>query len=188
MIERDERFWSLINQDILQYISFSEAFSGSHVNLGRKISAFFIPALLCCFLFRLAHWFYRRELKTVARLLCRMNYFLHKVDISPSSEIGGGLYIPHTVGIIFNGRAGKNLTLYALAVVGSGSVHPDRRAVKSDCPELGDNVMIGACAVVTGAIEIGSNCKVGANCIVQSSVPDNAILYPGERTVMKRKA
>lgn len=42
-------------------------------------------------------------------------------------------------------------------------------------PTIGDNVQIGAGAVLIGKIHIGNNCIVGANAVVTKDVPDNSI-------------
>ena len=41
-------------------------------------------------------------------------------------------------------------------------------------PTVGSNVMIGAGAVVLGAINVGDNVKIGANAVVLEDVVDNA--------------
>ncbi|MNG29745.1 Serine acetyltransferase [compost metagenome] len=42
-----------------------------------------------------------------------------------------------------------------------------------DVPTIGDNVDIGAGAVIIGKIKIGDNVKIGANAVVLKDVPDN---------------
>lgn len=42
-------------------------------------------------------------------------------------------------------------------------------------PEIGNNVTIGAGAVLLGGIKIGNNVIIGANAVVLNDVPDNAI-------------
>lgn len=40
-------------------------------------------------------------------------------------------------------------------------------------PTIGDNVFVGAGAVIMGNIKIGNNVKIGANAIVTQDLPDN---------------
>lgn len=40
---------------------------------------------------------------------------------------------------------------------------------------VGDNVLIGAGAVILGNIRIGNNVQIGANAIVTHDVPDNCV-------------
>lgn len=41
-------------------------------------------------------------------------------------------------------------------------------------PRIGDNVLIGANAVLIGDIYIGNNVKVGAGAVVTKDIPDNS--------------
>ena len=41
-------------------------------------------------------------------------------------------------------------------------------------PIIGDNVYIGAGAIIIGKVHIGNNVKIGAGAIVVTDVPDNA--------------
>ncbi len=40
---------------------------------------------------------------------------------------------------------------------------------------VGDNVMIGAGAVILGNIKIGNNVQIGANAVVTHDIPDNCV-------------
>lgn len=40
---------------------------------------------------------------------------------------------------------------------------------------IGDNVMIGAGAVLLGDLKIGSNVSIGANAVVLQDIPDNCV-------------
>lgn len=44
-----------------------------------------------------------------------------------------------------------------------------------EAPHIGNNVMIGAGAVILGDIYIGDNSIIGANAVVTHSVPENSI-------------
>jgi serine O-acetyltransferase len=171
----------LIKQDIIQYIKFSADFSEENFSKLRMLSAFLTPSIMCCFIYRLAHWFYQRGFQLIARLITRLNYLIHKADISPAAEIGPGLYIPHTPGIAFYGHAGKNLTLYALALVVTKSIHVERHHDVNDAPLIGNNVILGAYSVVKGALVIGDNSTVGPNCYLMESIPANTTLHHTEK-------
>ena len=68
----------------------------------RRASLLFTPPILCCLFYRISHALHRSGRRTLARSVARFNYLLHKVAIAPGSEIGPGLYLPHTVGVIFH--------------------------------------------------------------------------------------
>lgn len=49
---------------------------------------------------------------------------------------------------------------------------------KGGVPRVGSHVVIGAGAVVVGAITLGDGCFVGANCVVTEDVPDGHVVRP----------
>ncbi|MFO0947989.1 MAG: hypothetical protein U1D30_19055 [Planctomycetota bacterium] len=164
-----------IHRDIEQWTKYSSDFSGSHLSWLRRISVFFLPSLQCCLLYRLSHWLHRLGWIGLSRCLWRINYLVHKCDISPGARIGEGLYIPHTVGVIFHGHAGERTTLYARSIVVSTQPHTDKTDVYDDCPLLGDNVTVGVCSVVQGAIHLAHGTFVGANVVLLADSPPNAL-------------
>ena len=51
-------------------------------------------------LYRLSHWLWCRGAHTSAELLRRVNVFLTGADIHPAAELGGGLLMTHTGGVV----------------------------------------------------------------------------------------
>lgn len=45
----------------------------------------------------------------------------------------------------------------------------------SEVPVIGDNVMVGAGAIIIGAVHVGNNVEIGANAVVTKDIPDNAV-------------
>lgn len=82
------------------------------------------------------------------------------------SHIGPGFYPVHSYSTIINGRAkiGKNCSVMHNVTIGIG---------KGGVPTIGDNVHIGAGAILLGGITIGNNVRIGAGAIVVEDVPDN---------------
>lgn len=104
-------------------------------------------------------------------------------DIDPQVVIGPGLYTPHPLGIVIGGgvRIGANVSILQNVTLG-------RVATEHLDPIIGDNVEIGAGAVVLGSIRIGSGAKVGANSVVLKDVPAGAVAVGAPaRLVGKRK-
>jgi serine O-acetyltransferase len=52
-------------------------------------------------------------------------------------------------------------------------------------PRVGDNVSVGAGAVVIGPVYIGSNAIIGANSVVTRDVPENVIAFGVPAKVIK---
>lgn len=52
-------------------------------------------------------------------------------------------------------------------------------------PSIGNNVFIGAGAILLGGIYIGDNVKIGANALVIQSVPDNCTVVGNPAYIVK---
>jgi serine O-acetyltransferase len=100
------------------------------------------------------------------------------IEISRRAQIGGGLYIGHSGGIVVSSQAslGERCSISQGVTIGVSAGGRNAGA-----PQLGDDVYVGAGAKVFGAVRIGNNVKIGANAVVHRDVPDNAVvaLDPG---------
>lgn len=96
------------------------------------------------------------------------------VDIDCRADIGPGCFISHpALGIVISCHAviGKN------SVFTGGNCIGIRREFEADDKlTIGDDVNLGANAVVLGPCQIGSRVRVGAGVVVRSDVPDEAIV------------
>lgn len=95
------------------------------------------------------------------------------------ARIGKGLMIVHGSGIVIGGEAviGDNLTIFQNATIG----------FQNGFPTIGDNVLIGAGAIVIGKIKIGNNVKIGAGAVVVNDVPDNCtVVGPKAKVISLR--
>ena len=108
-----------------------------------------------------------RRLKPLAMFLYRLNAGVGHAVIGRDAELGPGLVILHSLGIVINSdaRAGRNLVLEHGVTIG---------AEKGQSPILGDNVFVGAGAKIIGPVRIGSDVKIGANAVVTRDLPDGA--------------
>ena len=103
-------------------------------------------------------------------LFCLVQAYSH-LDINYHADIGHGLVILHnSMGITINGGAiiGKNLTL-----TGGNLIGGNRPFQRGDFT-IGDNVNLGANAVIIGPVHIGNKVKVGASACVVKDVPNGA--------------
>jgi serine O-acetyltransferase len=119
---------------------------------------------------------YWRPRGVLGRLLSRWFVLEHRfwssvtgVDIPLNCHIGGGLLIPHPVGIVIHDRAviGPNCLIFQNVTIGQGNPGPE-------VPVLGAGVDVGAGAVILGGIRIGYRAKIGANAVVLCDVPAGA--------------
>ena len=96
-----------------------------------------------------------------------LNLLLPKVtSMRLSRSIGPGFCPVHSYSTIVNGatRIGQNCTILQNVTIGIG---------KGGVPTIGNNVNIGAGAIILGGITIGNNVRIGAGAIVVEDVPDN---------------
>ena len=84
-----------------------------------------------------------------------------------SPHIGEGFCPIHSYSTIINGVAqiGSNCTIYHCATIAGE---------KSGVPVIGDDVTIGAGAIIMGGIKIGNHVNIGAGAIVIDDVPDHS--------------
>jgi len=90
-------------------------------------------------------------------------------EINPLAQIGPGLCLMHTVGIVVGPqvRVGERAIIYQGVTLGDGSV-PGQ-------PTIGDDVMIGAGAAVLGGITVGNRVVIGAHAVVTRDLPDDCV-------------
>jgi serine O-acetyltransferase len=134
---------------------------------------------------RVAHWFWKRNIKLAGRLLSQFSRWLTGIEIHPGAKIGPGLFIDHGMGVVIGETAeiGADVTMYHGVTLGGTSTEKGKRH-----PTIGDRVVIGAGAKVLGAITIGDDTRIGANAVVVKSVPPNSVVIgvPG-RNITRSK-
>lgn len=122
--------------------------------------------------------FYR--LKAIGSFFKRF-YLTYRHFTLPSYKkvpIGGGIYLDHPYSTILGPISiGKNFKTKQLVTVGNN---------RGGKPVIGDNVFIGAGAVVCGGITIGDNVQIGANAVVMKDVPSNCTVV-GNPAIIVRK-
>lgn len=140
----------------------------------RLVGSCFNPRMAPVVLIRLAEFFHERRLGVVAKLFTMANVAIFGIESSPQVRIGGGLFLPHTVGTVLGAESiGDNVTI--LQGVTLGTAEPDKGFTVSLRPVIGNNVVIGAGAKVIGRVTVGDHAKVGANAVVLQDVPPYAI-------------
>ncbi|MGH8610823.1 MAG: serine O-acetyltransferase [Gammaproteobacteria bacterium] len=133
------------------------------------------PSIVALTLYRFSHYFYVKRLRILAWLLWLFNRYLTGVDITPSTEIGASCYIGHTVGTVISGKLGNNVMMFNGPCIGGGMGRGDVGAGEG-LPVIGDNVVIGARALIGGPIRIGNNVSIGAGALVLKDVKDDGCM------------
>lgn len=93
------------------------------------------------------------------------------------TDIGGGFYIHHGHSTRISARKiGKNFAIHHNCSI----VH------NNGIPIIGDNVFIGAGAIVMGNITIGDNVIIGAGAVVTKDVPSNTTVVSPHAYIIRR--
>ena len=118
-------------------------------------------------------------LPAVLKLVSRI--FFPACDIPFTAKIGKNAYFPHrAIGVVIHENAviGENARIQANVVIGGKG--------QSGVPTIGNNVQIGANAVIVGGVEIGDNAIVGAGAGVLKDVPAACVACGVPATVVKK--
>lgn len=133
------------------------------------LSPFFSAAMLTLLLYRASASLSKRGRGTfvLSRVFHRANMVLTGCHISPLSELGPGVRLPHPVGIVIGDgvRIGRNVTIYQNVTIGVYSPGA------LEYPSIGDDVTIFAGAVVAGRVNVSDGAQVGANSFVTCDIP-----------------
>jgi serine O-acetyltransferase len=129
------------------------------------------PGVQAVWLHRLAHWLWQHNRLFLGRLVSHINRWLTDVEIHPGAKIGRRVFIDHGMGVVIGETAevGDDVLIYSGVVLGGTSLENVKRH-----PTIGNNVMVGAGAIVLGPITVGDNAKIGAGCVVVRPVPAGA--------------
>lgn len=96
-----------------------------------------------------------------------------------TKDIGPGLFIQHGFATIISAqKIGRNCWINQQVTIGFSN--------DTDCPIIGDNVIIYAGAKVLGNVRVGDNSIVGANAVVVKDVQENSTVVGVPAYVVRR--
>ncbi len=122
---------------------------------------------------RICKFLETRKLLKPLYLLMRFKYrrlqVKYGIQIGHHLNVDGGFSINHYGGIVIGegAKIGKNFNIRQNVSIGHS---------KYKTPTIGDNVIVGAGAIIIGGITIGNNVTIGAGSVVTKSFPDNAVI------------
>lgn len=134
------------------------------------------PATRAVITFRLSHAIARRpRLLPLAMLLRGRALRRSGAEIHPTAQIGPGLLLQHSSGVVIGGavRIGRNCRLSQGATLGYSSANSAGEWAQ---PVVGDDVTIGAHAVVLGGVRVGDGAAIGANSVVTSDIEPGTVV------------
>ena len=128
------------------------------------------PGVHVVFFHKISNFFWKLNLKLIARMISHISRFLTGIEIHPAVKIGKNIFIDHGMGIVIGETTiiGDNVSIYQGVTLGGTKWEKKKRH-----PTINDNVIIGAGAKVLGPISVGKNSKIGANSVVTRNVPSN---------------
>src|SRR3989339_89031 len=129
------------------------------------------PGLHAIWVHRIAHFLWKRGFKLCARIISHVGRHYTGIEIHPGATIGRRFFIDHGMGVVIGETAeiGDDVLLYQGVVLGGTSLEKKKRH-----PTLKNNVVVGAGAIVLGAITLGENSRVGAGSVLLRDIPDNS--------------
>lgn len=104
-------------------------------------------------------------------------------EIHLTTDIGGGLMLPHPNGIVIHPgtKIGPNCMVFQQVTFGALSG-------ETSVPVIGGHVDIGAGAKVLGGIAIGDHAVIGANAVVLQDVPPGAVAVGVPARIIRKVA
>ena len=124
-------------------------------------------------LYRIGHWFYKRRIPIIPRLIYYLIYLTYNASIPMAAEIGEGTKFGYGgMGVVVhsNCRIGRKVFIAHQVTICS------RRAPWHGVPMIEDNCFIGVGAKILGPIHIGTGSDIGANAVVVHDVPPHSVV------------
>lgn len=145
---------------------------------GKDPAARSLPEVLICYpglhalwSYRIAHFLWRHHLKLPGRIVSQVARLLTGIEIHPGATIGRRFFIDHGAGIVIGETAqiGNDVLMYQGVSLAGTSLEKKKRH-----PTIGNRVVIGAGAIVLGAISVGDDVRIGSGSVVVKPVPPGA--------------
>ena len=136
------------------------------------------------FFHRIAHVLYKLKIPVLPRLISQISRVLTLIEIHPGAKIGKRFFIDHGNGVVIGETAqiGNDVMLYqGVSLGGTGKEHGKRH------PTIGNNVVIGAGAIILGNIIISDNSRIGAGTVVTKSVPAETTVVGNPSWTIRRE-
>ncbi|NLV86256.1 MAG: serine O-acetyltransferase [Clostridiales bacterium] len=128
------------------------------------------PGIKASISHRRANWFYRRNMKFMARWISQRSRKKTGIEIHPAATIGRRLVIDHGMGVVIGETAeiGDDVLIYQGVTLGGTGKETGKRH-----PTIGNNVLIGSGAKILGPFKVGDNCRIASNAVVLKEIPPN---------------
>jgi serine O-acetyltransferase len=132
---------------------------------------------------RFAHVLYSWRIPLLPRLISQIMRLFTLIEIHPGAQIGRRFFIDHGNGVVIGetARIGDDVTVYQGVTLGGTGKEKGKRH-----PTIGNDVVIGAGAIILGNIMIGDGARIGAGAVVTKAVPPDTTVVGNPSWIVKR--
>lgn len=121
-----------------------------------------------------------RYLLPLTRRCARWAGKLYGIYLDPRADIGPGLYIGHSGGIVVSEcRIGAGCSIHQRCTITPATAGEEG-------PVVGDRVWIGCHATISGVLRVGEGATVGAGAVVTKNVPSRSLVLGDPGRVVQR--
>ncbi|MDK8282497.1 MAG: serine O-acetyltransferase [Peptoniphilus lacrimalis] len=148
-------------------------------------AVFLYPIVRAMIYHRIAHHFYNKNHKILARWISQISRRRTGIEIHPGAKIGKNLFIDHGMAVVIGETAevGDYCHFYHNITLGGTGNEKDHKRH----PTVGNYVTIGTGATILGPVKVGDFAKIGAGALVLSDVPKGATAVGLPAKVVKIK-
>jgi serine O-acetyltransferase len=140
------------------------------------------PRIIPVVLFRFSNALSNYGLGVLGKIISFLNFVLFGCDIARRAKIDGGLFLPHSSGVVI----GEFATIGKNCIIHQGVTLGDRGEEYEDAnPTIGDFVEICTGAKILGKITLDDYSIIGANSVVLKDVPRCAVVVGIPSRVVK---
>jgi len=151
------------------------------------------PGFHALVVFRFGTWAQQQRgaLRMMSGVVYRVLYAfvrnIYSVELPRGTKVGRRLWIPHPAGIVISHRAeiGDDCLILQNVTIGLGGHRGARKRPPPHAPRIGNDVEIGAGAVLMGGITVGDGARIGPNAVVMTDVPAGGTAYAAPAKVLK---
>jgi serine O-acetyltransferase len=132
---------------------------------------------------RFAHILYKLKIPFFPRLISQIMRLFTLIEIHPGAQIGKCFFIDHGNGVVIGETTiiGSDVTIYQGVTLGGTGKEKGKRH-----PTIGNDVVIGAGAIILGNITIGDGARIGAGAVVTKSVPPDTTVVGNPSWIVKQ--
>lgn len=159
--------------------------SGQWLSIFQIWKKCFSPNLHFIYLFRKCQKYHQTPILGVFwKLILRHYQIKYGFQIYPETEIGEGFYLGHWGALVINPKTkiGRNCNIAQGVTIGQAN-----RGKNIGVPTIGNEVWIGANAVIVGGIHIGDDVLIAPNAYVNTDVPSHSVVMGNPATIIPKE-